>query len=78
MAWLTVLYMLWGMAIIIDTCSFLVSGTAVNWYFRLDNPYLRARLRFFMYHTGSVVKGALLSILFGPLKLISELLSVLQ
>jgi len=29
-----------------------------------------------MYHMGTVVKGSLLSILFGPLKLLAELLSV--
>lgn len=76
-AWLAVFYTLWGLSFIMDTSTFLVSGTAVNWYFRQDNPHLRARLRFFMYHMGTVLKGSFLGLLFGPLKFISELLSVL-
>jgi hypothetical protein len=72
------LYTFWGLAFLLDTCSFFVSGTAVNWYFKLDGPYLRCRIRYYMYHTGSVLKGSLLSLIFGPFKLISELLSVKQ
>ena len=76
MSFLFIFYALWGLAFIMDTYSFLASGTTVNWYYKLDGPYIRSRLRYFMYHMGSVVKGALLSILFGPIKLVAELLSV--
>jgi hypothetical protein len=30
-----VLYFIWGLFFIIETCSFIVVGSAVNWYFKL-------------------------------------------
>lgn len=74
--WLSAVLLIWSMAFLVDSSSFLASGTAVNWYFKQDSPFLRSRTRFVTYHMGSVAIGALLSLFFGPLKLLAEILSV--
>lgn len=57
-------YFLWGLSFIIELCTFLVVGMAVNWYCRIEQPYHRA-IKTLPYHLGSMALCAFLSMTVG-------------
>lgn len=69
-------YVVWGMVFLVDASAFIVTGFALNWYYRVDGCFERARTRFWKYHMGSVVLGALMSILIGPIKFVFDFVMV--
>ena len=51
-------------------------GAAISWYFQSETPYSDSRNRYVCYHMGSVVMGAFLTVLFGLLKEIYDMMMV--
>lgn len=71
-------YFVWGLFFIIETCSFIVVGSAISWYFQSERPYRESRYRYLCFHMGSVVMGAFLTVLFGLLKEIYDMMMVIS
>lgn len=74
---LLVFYFVWGLFLIIETCTFIVVGSAISWYFQSETPYRDSRNRYLCYHMGSVVMGAFLTVLFGLIKYLYDIITVL-
>ena len=69
-----VIFLLWTLMFLIETSTFIVGGTATDWYYKRESPYTDASLRYRKKHMGSVIFGAFLLIIFGILRLIYEAL----
>jgi hypothetical protein len=71
-------YLVWMLIFFVETSEFLIIGTATNWYFELDNAYADSSSRYFKYHGGSVLLGSFLWLIIGWLKLIFNLITVIN
>ena len=69
-----VIFLLWTLMFLIETSTFIVGGTATNWYYKKGDPYGDASARYRKKHMGSVIFGGFLLIIFGILRLIYEAL----
>ena len=69
-----VVYFLWTLMFLIETNTFLIGGTATDWYYSRESPYGDASARYTKKHMGSVIFGGILLVLFGILRLIFEAL----
>lgn len=65
-------YLIWTLMFLIETNSFIIGGTATNWYYHHEDPYSEASERYRKKHIGSVIFGAFLLALLGLVRMIYE------
>ena len=70
-----IFYLFWGIFFLIETSSFLITGTAASWYYRRDSPYGETSERYRSKHMGSVCLGSFFKALIGFIKFMYELLT---
>ena len=69
-----VIFLLWTLMFFIETSTFIIGGTATDWYYGKTSPYTEASARYRKKHMGSVALGGFLLIVLGLIRLIYEAL----